>query len=420
MKAQKDEVECKKYRSLAGEEIKMKNYKRAAQMYLKALNFCDACDKAAGNDIVFDNLKYSYETMWKEEKDEARQKELADTVVWIYELRIKQCTEVSDDWMASYGYFLGKAKINYVKSAELLSAHLAKVKEEAGVTNIYQFYSSSYMAYATTKDTKWRDTLVNSYFVLNDYLDKLKDHATWGKYTEQIRGAIEKILMERILKDCDEISNVLKVKVDQFGTMSGDAKKDFCKKAIALLEKRECIESEVYPTIMKEYIPLLPEDELAEGAYAYGKFLEGQKKWSEAKEYYEKAIDNIKDESMSDKYKSGKLRTMFRMGSYKACFSLAKSIGGEYRGEALKIAAQCIAQLANSCGVSTIERKANYYLALDYLDKAAASGASVGGLKASYAKNCPTREEKFKESWKNGKTISLSCWGESTTVRDTE
>ncbi|MEZ4938948.1 MAG: hypothetical protein R2799_15270, partial [Crocinitomicaceae bacterium] len=158
VKAQQNEEECKKFRSLAGEEIKMKNYKRAAEMYLKALNFCDACDKAAGNDIVFDNLKYSYETMWKEEKDEARQKELADTVIWVYELRIKKCPNVSDDWNASYGYFLGKSKINYLKSSELLGEYLQKVEEKAGVSNIYQYYASTYMAYVQTKDVKLRDT----------------------------------------------------------------------------------------------------------------------------------------------------------------------------------------------------------------------------------------------------------------------
>ncbi len=417
-RAQKDDVECKKYRSLAGEEIKMKNYKRAAKMYLKALEFCDACDKAAGNDIVYDNLKYSYETMWKAEKDEARQKELADTVVWIYELRIKQCTDVSSKWNASYGYFLGKSKINHVKCATILGEYIDEVKEKAGVSYMYQYFSSVYMSYATTKENKWRDTLVKEYFILNEHLDALKDDPTQGPYVDQIKKAIEGIMFDRVLKSCDEITNVIELKVGQFADMSREDKLDFCSKALDILDKKECIESPIYGRVIEIYIELLPDSLVSEGAYKYGKYLEGKREYKKAGEYYEIAILKNNNPDNNDKYKAGKVRIMFRQGQYKACFSLAKSVGGEYRGECLKIAAQCIAQTANSCGESTIDRKANYYLAIDYLEKAGAAGANVSGLKATYKRSCPTKEEKFKVSWQNGKQITLSCWGETTTVRD--
>ena len=90
--------------------------------------------------------------------------------------------------------------------------------------------------------------------------------------------------------------------------------------------------------------------------------MEGKKNWKEADEYYKKAILNNKNSDNQDKYKAGQVRVKFRLGQYKVCFSLAKTIQGEYRGASLKIAAQCIAQTANTCGTSTIERKANYYV----------------------------------------------------------
>jgi hypothetical protein len=418
--AQQNEEECKKFRSLAGEEIKMKNYKRAGEMYLKALEFCDACDAAKGNDIVYDNLKYAYEKMWKDEKDEARKKELADTVLWVYELRIKQCTEVSDKWMASYGYFLGKSKINYEKAATLLGDYLRIKEEKAGLNYIATYYKSVYYTYKKTKLNSWRDTLINKYFVINDWLEIIEDDPKMAKYVPKIRSYVEDVLMGKILKDCDEISNVLETKVGQFADMTKESKLDFCVKAIELLDKKKCVDEPVYAKIIEVYIELLPDSLVSEGAYKYAKYLESKKQYKEANVYYDKAILKNNNPENNDMYKAGKVRVIFRLGNYKACFSLAKSVNGEYRGASLKIAAQCIAQTANGCGVSTIERKANYYLALDYLGKAEAAGASVGGLRSSYKKNCPSKEEKFKESWKDGKSITLSCWGEATTVRATD
>lgn len=415
--AQLDEAECRKYRSLAGEEIKLKNYRNAADMYLKAMTFCDACEEASGNTIVYDNMKFAFSELWKAEKDEVRKKELADSVEWIYTSRIEKCGTVTDKWKGQYGYFLFKSKRDYEKAANLLNDYVRIKKEKAGLNYIYGQYKATYYTYKKTKLNSWRDSLITKYFVYNEYLDLLKD-GKQGKYVPKIRAGIEDILMGKILKDCDEISKVLETKVGQFADMTKEAKLEFCTKAVGLLEKKKCVDQPIYLNILETQYEVLADSLKAKGAYDLGKYNEDKKDYKKAADWYAKAVIQNSDPAVADKYKMGKLRMMFRKGNYKAAFSLAKSIGGEYKGDALKLAAQCIAQTANTCGVSTILRKANYYLAMDYLEKAKANGASVGGLMASYAKNAPTKEEKFKESWQAGKSITLECWGEATKVRD--
>ena len=419
LNAQKNEEECRKFRSLAGEEIKMKNYKSAIEMYMKAYNFCDACDAAAGNDIVYDNLEYAFEQLWKKArkaKDVETMKALGDSLQWVYEDRIEKCGKVSDKWNADYGSFMYKSKRDYEKGATLLGAYINKRKEKAGLSKINDYYNAVYKTYAKTKLNSWRDTLINKYFFLNDLLDILEEGPN-AKYVPQVRKSIENILMERILKDCAEITKVLETKMGQFADMTRADKLEFCSKAIDLLDKKKCVDEPVYAKIIEVYIEVLPDSLKSEGSYKYAKYLEAKKEYKKALEYYNKAINNNDIAENNDKYKAGKARCMFRLGSYKACFSLAKSVNGKYRGESLKIAAQCIAQTANSCGVSTIERKANYYLAMDYLEKAKAAGAGVSSLMNSYTRNAPTTEEKFKEGWKTGQSVTLSCWGEATKVR---
>jgi hypothetical protein len=90
-------------------------------------------------------------------------------------------------------------------------------------------------------------------------------------------------------------------------------------------------------------------------------------------------------------------------------------VSGKYKGEALKIAGQCVGQLANSCGSSTFERKCNFYHAVNLLQQAQSAGANVGGIIGSYRAQCPTADEKFDAG--NPSSQSLSCWGVTVSVK---
>ena len=103
------------------------------------------------------------------------------------------------------------------------------------------------------------------------------------------------------------------------------------------------------------------------------------------------------------------------MGSYKSAVNVAKSVNGEYAGKALKLIGDAIAKTANSCGDTSFERKANFWLANDYYKKAAAAGESVST--SQYLSNAPTGEEIFDQGLSKGNSFTLTCWGESTTIR---
>ena len=93
------------------------------------------------------------------------------------------------------------------------------------------------------------------------------------------------------------------------------------------------------------------------------------------------------------------------LGSYDFSFK----IGGKYKGESLKIAAMSVSALANQSGITTFERKCNYYYAIQLLEKAKQHNTPVSTLISQYKTCLPTMEEKFEEG--NPKTINLSTWG---------
>ena len=89
--------------------------------------------------------------------------------------------------------------------------------------------------------------------------------------------------------------------------------------------------------------------------------------------------------------------------SYKSAFNAAMDISGKHKSTALKMAANCVAQMANSCGSSTFERKANYLYAAQLADRAGDSGAA-----ARYRNSGPTDGDWFEAGVSS---VTLSCWG---------
>jgi hypothetical protein len=91
------------------------------------------------------------------------------------------------------------------------------------------------------------------------------------------------------------------------------------------------------------------------------------------------------------------------------------SLGAAY----LKIA-EMYAKSANNCGDSSFEKRAIYWLAADYANRAGRVDPSVKSSAAAAAKSykarAPQKSDIFQESM-SGKTITFSCWvGESVKV----
>jgi hypothetical protein len=67
----------------------------------------------------------------------------------------------------------------------------------------------------------------------------------------------------------------------------------------------------------------------------------------------------------------------------------------------------------NECGVSTFERKANNYYAVELAEK-----SGNGRLVTAYKAQCPTSTDIFNEDKEVGESVSLDCWGKTYKIQE--
>lgn len=398
------ERECLRMRFLAGEELKINNYAGAATYYLKGEKMCAEFDKAN-----YDRLIGSLRNAITEEKDEARQKAFTDTLVGVYERAAKIGAVGDDAWMVRAQYELNTTKPRRVFADSLFRKGIevsgGKINE-AYPSLIYYNALMKYNEAPAANKAKEKKQFISDYFMLS----KIATENNMSPATQQTLTTY----LDYLVKSCDDILPELGDFMKAL-PKTKESKTATVKSFISMLESKGCETSKEYEMLIDTLIAIEPN---VDAVIAKAKLLKAKKKNSEAIATYKQAKGMTDDAEMKEQMEFNIAEIqMYNMNAYSAAYNTAMGISGKNKGEALKIAAQAVAQNANSCGSSTVERKMNYYYAVDLLERAQANGASVGGLIGKYKANYPSEGELFDNGYSKGQSVSLSCWGVSVTVR---
>jgi len=408
--------DCKKFKSLYPTYEKNKMHRDAANFFMKAYNTCGVENI---NVKDWNNARIIYKNLYKAEKDETRKGELKDSVMWVYESGLK--INKDPKWSINYATDMVNMKVKNTdgKIDTLYANSIHTIKEKLSTFQIYIYNKHLITKFnnATGESKeKARGFAIDEYLRLSEYIETaIKTNTAAGKVKKadkykKVQDGLDNSFTQ-LAKDCDVLVPVLAKEIEKLPT----AKEEKIKKVkgfITLLENRGCVESDLYGQFADTLIALEP---TAAAYYAQGNFFLKRKNNKKAKDYYSKAVKMEADGENKNKYKLALANALYATKSYKAAFKMAKSVGGEQRGRALVICANSIAATANSCGDTTFDRKANYWLANDYMKKAAAAGAKASSSK--YLSNAPTKAEVFDANKSMGASQSLPCWGENTTIR---
>ena len=183
--------------------------------------------------------------------------------------------------------------------------------------------------------------------------------------------------------------------------------------------KKDCTEDPLFLKLVEKQHQLEPS---AATAKYLAKLADQRGEASEAAKYYEQSIDLETDPSekadayfklaynLKAKGSFGKARSYFRKA-----LEFKPSMGVAY----LQIASM-IANSANNCGSDEFNKRAVYWLAANYANRAARVDPSVKGnaskAAASYSGRAPSKADVFTKGMQ-GKTVSIGCWiGESVKV----
>ncbi len=392
-------LECKRMKLFAGKRLDINDFKGAASFYLKAEGMCSDYDSDDYNKRLIPTLK----NVVQEEQDPTAKAAYTDTILAVFErTEKKNFYDVSNDLYRA-AMLAQHTKADRKKADELFNRGMAAQKDLVHESYVTLYYYNLYAMFAESKDAERagvKKLMITKYFELTDLVGRAKmSGATQDALNQYFNAVVQKC--EDILPELGGfLSNLPQDK---------EAKKKTVKNFLTLLESKGCNESKEYEILIDTLIQMDPTD--CDAIYGKAVRLESKKKYSEASAAYKDAKNCSKDANLIADCDYALLRITFNSGNCGATYSMAMNYSGKYKGEALKMAAQCVARNSANCGASTFERKCAYYYAVTLLERARAAGADVGGLIGSYRANYPTTAEMFEVGKSRGQSQFISCYG---------
>lgn len=398
-------TECDRLRLVGGKRIDVGNYKEAVLYYIKAEDECKNFE-VKQYQILAGSVSY----VIQEEQDAATKSAYIDTLLAVYD-RAEAAGQYDTSWDLSRAtYEAQSSKPNREKARKLFSEGIdregVKVHESYVIMNGY----NSYMALAEApaeKRTEKKSQLITEYF-------KMMKLASDAKMSQ---GTIDNInyYFNLAVQSCNDILPDLGEFMKSF-PQDAEQKKSVVNNYIALLESKGCTDSDEYAQLIDTLVVIDPSSFDANMAQA--KLLESKKKYSAALTAYKNAKALTDDAEQLSEIDYAIARCYLGQGSYTAAYNAGMALTGKRKGDGYAIAAQAVAANANNCGLSTVDRKCNYYYAYDLAQKAAANGSSQGnGLAGKYKAKWPTDSELFNASLTKGSSVTLECYGVSVTIQ---
>lgn len=393
-------TECMRFKAIAGNAYKVKNYEKVTRAYNKALKECGTLDMTFYQPFV-----YAVRKSMSNASDKATEKAYLDTLIMVYESAQKE-HGIQKDWQNHLGYsYLKQGAPDAMQNADTaykVGVHFEKTKVNKGY--LQQYYQNLYNLWVQEQDKKaktaYKKRLISEYFTLSGYADK----ANMG-------GAILDFLTKyfnRAVTDCESILPEIANYMENL-PQDKEAKKKTVKNFMELLEKKDCSKSKEYELLVDTIIAIDPS---TDAVMAKAKLQMSKGNTSAAIATFNEAINmsTSADEKSDIELKIAKV--YYNRRSYKKAHQAGIDVSGKNSGKGYEIAAKSVNALMNDCGVSTFQRKANNYYAVELAEK-----SGNNSLVEKYKKECPSQSEIFSADKAVGDSVTLSCWNKTYTIK---
>ena len=390
--AQTENRECDRMRLIAGEAIKVEDYKKAAAYYLKGEVICGGYDKANWDRMTgaLNNVIVELQAP----ADEAAKKAYIDTLLAAYDrMEAAGLYDPSTDF-ARAAYYLQATTVD-VKKADMYFVRGIQTQgvkmPEAYLPYAYYTTFMLYNGAQGEEKAELKKRLISDYFDYTELITKAGfTPATQESLTSYFNGVVQ---------SCADILPEIEGYIAALSPEK-DPAIFAIKRMLTLMDTKGCTESKEYDALIEAWLKLDPNSMEALLIKV------GKMKGPDAIPILREIMSKTEDAELKQECQYKIAYSQFNAGSYQAAFASGKACTGKYRSDGLFIAAKCVAATANSCGNSTFERKCNYIYAAQLADQAGQSGAA-----ATYRSKAPSSAECFNEN--NPSSVSLSCWGVS-------
>lgn len=396
--------ECDRMLYLAQQaRLERNDYKESSLYMIKAEQICDGLDEK-NTKILIASLRNTING----EQDANSKMAYQDTLEAAYTRAEAAGFYKQTEDLIRASNILGASAPNREKADELFKRGIAAQGEKTHEGYLSYYYYNMYAMYAskTTAEDKaaLKGEMITVYFELSSLISRANMSA---QTQETVTG-----YFNAVVNTCEDILPELAGFMENLPA-DVEMKKAALMNFITLLENKNCTDADEYGTLINTFVETDPTS--LDAQLMKAKYLIAKKKYSDAIGTLRTAKDLAPDAAKKEEITYMIASAQFGIGSYKAAYSTAMSISGEYKGKALVIAGKAVGNNANNCGVSTFERKCNYIYAVQLLQQASNLGESSGGAIGSYRNSFPTEEDIFDND--SPSSVQLSCYGVSVNPR---
>lgn len=408
-----DSIRCIKNYSLYREYYKQQNYDLAIGPWTIVYTECPKGSKR----FYIDGIKM-IESAIKKEEDAAKKDELVDSMMNIYNKRIK--------YFGEEGRVLGYKGVDYIKYKEntmdnfqvgydWLKESIKLRKTSSGPAELLTFMQASKVLF--NGGVIEGGQVVSDYGMVSEVVDAII--AKGGKYgprMERVKPSIDQVFESSGAASCEDL---IPFYAEKFENTPEDV--EFLKKSTDLLKSTKCTEDELYFTLLDKLNSLEP---TSERAYQLAKLSNQNENLEDAARYYKKAVELELEDDQKAKYYLELGDITRRLGNYSQArtYALNSIELDPESGYPYLLIGNIYAASSESCGEEEFQQKAVYWAAVDKFIKAKAIDPDLtddaNRFIEAYRPHFPDNETIFFQGYKEGDTYKVGCWiNENTSVR---
>ena len=410
-----DSIECIKYLSYYTEYYKQKNYDAALPNWRQAYKYCPPTSRYS---MLSDGTTLLRNLIQKNQNNPVYKEQLVDSLMTVYRQRVEfwpkyKVSSLNNMALDMYNYL----KDEPVKLLEGLTEAVSQTKEQTR-PNIFLFQISTAVDLYKTGMLD-PETVINIYETGIQYLNEVKPkNDVEARSIEKTKTDFESVFITSQVANCDNLLALFTPRYE-----ADPQNLDLSKNIVRMMSLTEgCMENDLFLNAIQTVYTLEPS---ASSAYYLYRLYSGRGDVDNAIKFLEEAISSEESDAAADANYLFELAAFsFKNGKNGKAFESAQKVvelSPEMAGKAYMLIGTIWGSTV--CGGNEIERRAPYWVAVDYMTKAKnadpALAEDANNYIRQYANYYPAASEAFMYDVVDGQSYTVSCGGMRavTTVR---
>ena len=410
-----DSAECIKYLSYYKEYFKSKNYDSALPNWRKAYSLCPA---TANQTMLIDGTSLMRRLITKNAANETYREALIDSLITLHKVRAQyypkyKVTAINNMALDMANYYKSDAQRLYNGLKEVIEENKEQTKPSVLLINLnaaIQLYQNEALD---------ADALINIYQNNMAYLEQsVPADANAKEELEKVKDDMESLFISSKVASCEKI-------IEVYGPRYAAAPEDIAlvTNIVKMMSSAEnCTDNDLYLNAATSLHKLDPS---SQSAYFLYKLNASRGNADQALAYLEEALSSTElDVKTAADYNYEAATFCVKNGKNAKALGFAekaKELDETYAGKAYYLIGTVWG--STTCGGDEIAKRAPYWVAVDYMNKAKAADPEIADdcnrMIAQYRVYFPQTAEAFMYNYTDGQSYTVSCGGmrATTTVR---